>query len=507
MKKHPTLILLTFILAFLPVSSFANILTKDEALQICKAKFAEKVVDIYVKSDSSAKSWSFFIDAEPTKNWEHDCYIINIAYTATKADSTAIESMQKLKFPPKDFKNYIPIDISVNIPIKYGHTPNIQASPMPRSGHVSHRTCCRTHAIIISGGIENSRNYDRYWNDCSFIYQTLAKKYLIHKENIYPIIGDGGIQNGSLVKESEEAPDPTPNDLDKDGVQDYIYPATNHYVNETFRLLAYKMEPNDHLFVYVIDHGGYDKTKDEANIRLWGSDSITSPEFRELIKPFADKGININIIMGQCHSGGFAKDLDFKGIVFAAACRTEEESNNVVFPDAPLGYRHFPYDEFMYQWTCAINGMTPFGEEVNADLNGDENVSMEEAFLYAQKNDRLSTEHPVYFSTPYQLGQNLSFYSIPLNYGLPELNGSSDNNQEKINVIDEGHQIRVNNNYDSELNIMLCSYETMQPVMNDKLAAGMEDLLIDKHNLNSGIYILTIYKESTLIKSHKFMVK
>ena len=34
-------------------------------------------------------------------------------------------------------------------------------------------------------------NYERYWNDCSFIYQTLVNKYGVPKENVYPIMSDG----------------------------------------------------------------------------------------------------------------------------------------------------------------------------------------------------------------------------------------------------------------------------------------------------------------------------
>lgn len=417
-----------------------------------------------------------------------------------------VESVEQLRLPPKDSYNYQPIDISVNVPVKYGHTPNLEAAPMPRSGHVSHRTCCRTRAVIISGGLDHSWNYNRYWNDCSFIYQVLSKRYLIHKENIYPIIADGGVQQGSLVVESQDDPEPIPNDLDKDGNSEYLFPATKHYVNETFRILAHQMEPNDHLFVYVIDHGGYDKVKDEAHICLWGADTLTSPEFRDLIIPFIDKKVNVNIVMGQCHSGGFAKDLNLEGVVFASACHPHEQSNVMFFPDAPLGQRYFPYDEFVYQWTCAINGETPFGEKVYADLNADGVVTMEEAFLYAVENDRLPTEHPMYQSVPEDLGRNLSFYSIPLNYGLPESRLSDDGVLNNVTIKDSGCQIKVDNELGEGLTLHLVSCDKFQTDRIIALNSG-EVGTIDKTTLPPGIYILSVYNKTDLKDYYKFTIR
>lgn len=62
-------------------------------------------------------------------------------------------------------------------------------------------------------------NYERYWNDCSFIYQTLVNKYGVPKENIFPLMSDGDNPNedmrlttGGFASQSL--------DLDNDGVNE-----------------------------------------------------------------------------------------------------------------------------------------------------------------------------------------------------------------------------------------------------------------------------------------------
>lgn len=46
-------------------------------------------------------------------------------------------------------------------------------------------------AVIISGGVDMYNNYERYWNDCSWIYKTLRQTYGYPKNHIIPLISDG----------------------------------------------------------------------------------------------------------------------------------------------------------------------------------------------------------------------------------------------------------------------------------------------------------------------------
>lgn len=130
----------------------------------------------------------------------------------------------------------------------------------------------------------------------------------------------------------------------------------------------------------------------------------------DLLEPFCQKGINVNVVLGQCHSGGFNDDLTKVGCVVASACTGEESSNSTV---------DMYYDEFVYHWTSAVNGADHCGNPVNADTNSDGYVSMEEAFEYAKNNDVYAFEDspdretPQYTSTPLSIGEDLSFIRIP----------------------------------------------------------------------------------------------
>ncbi len=74
--------------------------------------------------------------------------------------------------------------------------------------------------------------------------------------------------------------------------------------------------------------------------------------------------------------------------------------------------RNFLYEEFVCHWTAAVNGETPDGTSVNADEDGDGQVSMKEAFRFARDQDRAS-ETPQYKSYPTQLGAGVSLCGQP----------------------------------------------------------------------------------------------
>ena len=66
--------------------------SKQEAFSLVKDKFSGQDVDYYLCEDpvlkiegennfpdpSQSGTWTFFVDAEPRKGWEHDCYIVRV---------------------------------------------------------------------------------------------------------------------------------------------------------------------------------------------------------------------------------------------------------------------------------------------------------------------------------------------------------------------------------------------------------------------------------------------
>ena len=75
-------------------------ISKEEALEIVRAKFPGQDVDYYISSDYFAYGWTVFVDAEPMKGWEHDCYICRFPNTRPQPSYVPSVSITQLKMPP-----------------------------------------------------------------------------------------------------------------------------------------------------------------------------------------------------------------------------------------------------------------------------------------------------------------------------------------------------------------------------------------------------------------------
>lgn len=162
------------------------------------------------------------------------------------------------------------------------------------------------------------------------------------------------------------------------------------------------MGRDDQLFFFVIDHGGTTDNSTSSYINLWGTETLQDNELASMLAPFKNKYVNVNVVLGQCFSGGFVDNLNKMGFVVTTACEGSESSWSC--PD-------IPYDEFVYHWTCAVNGADHRGIETNADDDSNGKVTMEEAFNYAFFNDRRD-EHPIFNSNPISIGEDLAFNKV-----------------------------------------------------------------------------------------------
>lgn len=396
MKKVLRFWIWLFLFSLFPVTTSAQVqrfVPKQEALSIAQGQFRGQDVDYYILDDSTSSTWNIFVDAEPMKGWQHDSYIIKVP-KLLGPNSGPIQKIQQ-KNPP--LGNYVPLLVKN----RYGGYANSKPHvAKPVSSNEPNEAARRTYAIILSGGVNKLYNYERYWNDCSFIYQTLVNKHGIPKGNIIPIMSDGnnpaadmnctmgGFKSQSL-------------DLDFDGIPDISLAATKPNVRKALNSLANKMRKDDHLFVFVIDHGGSDDDISKSYICLWNGERLYDEELALMLKPFTSRLVNVNVVLGQCYAGGFNDNLEMVGCVVASAAQGNESS--WACPD-------IPYDEFVYQWTCAVNGATHTGEPVVADGDHNGRVTMQEAFEYAELNDRQKNwETPQYTSTPLSVGEDLAF--------------------------------------------------------------------------------------------------
>ncbi|MCM1071339.1 MAG: C13 family peptidase [[Clostridium] fimetarium] len=381
--KIKLLIILSFLCAS-ATAAMAGRIEDQAALSKVKRLFEGRDVDYYrVTSSVEQASWQFFVDAEPTKGWEHECYLVSV-YNLTDPPALAA-----LRMPPN--VDMTPVLVSNRYGASANDKPNLASSELSNEVREVAR---RTYAMIISGGANKNSNYERYWNDCSFVYQMLVKTYGVPKENISVLISDGTDPSADMLTVSGTYKS-SPLDLDGDGVADTEYAATKDNVKQVLTSLSNKLNADDQLFIYVIDHGGTHDYAGKSYIWLWNMETLEDYELGEWIKPFVNKSVTVNSVFGQCYSGGFLDDMAQDGCVVTAASASAEPS--WACPDKP-------YDEFVYHWTSAVNKKDAYGNIVKADLDANDFSSMHEAFYYAQTNDRITKETPQFWANPETVG-------------------------------------------------------------------------------------------------------
>lgn len=336
-----------------------------------------------------------FVDEEPSKGWEHDCsYYYAPSYT-TGASLPYYKVSAKM---PRDDYNLTDFSMSWSWDESPANVP-LTTNPGELTNAASH-----TYAVILSGGANKLANHSRYWNDCSFIYQTLVRRFAVPKSHIIVLMSDGQnpaedmiISGGGFIS--------SPLDLDDDGVNDIQYAATRQNLTNTLMDLADVMTQDDKLFFYVIDHGGSDDYMGTSYIYLWNGQTVYDYELASLLNNF-----NVNsmsIVLGQCFSGGFIDNLAAPNRVIATACSASESSR---------ACENNNYDEFVYHWTSALNEATESGNFVISDFDNNGYVTMKEAFDYAEANDCVP-ETPQYSSST-GLGNTLALNSTPFTYKL-----------------------------------------------------------------------------------------
>lgn len=408
MKRKLFLTVLLSCLFFIPAT--ARNVTVEEGLAILQNRFAEEDVDFYLLEDNNESQWTIFVDAEPMKGWEHNCYLCRFPKQFLPLTRPLPVSQTSYKLPPDG--------TLTPLVVKNRYGERTTEKPRVNKANVSAReqdVADRTYAVILSGGANKNANHERYWNDCSFVFQTLVNKYGIPHEHISVIMSDGTDPADDMCA-IDGGYKSSPLDLDFDGVPDIRYAATKANVQQVLSGLSGSLKADDHLFFYVIDHGGSNDFDSQSYINLWGNETLQDYELADYLSPMINDSVTVNVVLGQCFSGGFIGELTEVGCVVAAASTGSEYS---------WACLDKPYDEFVYHWTSAINQATPDGTAVNSDADGNGQVSMAEAFAYAEMNDTAS-ETPQYISTPVTVGQGLSFDHLVKSFDLYIRDNSAD---------------------------------------------------------------------------------
>lgn len=379
--------------------TYVNI-SKNEALELVRARYADQEVNYFVSSSSMSPSqsyWDIFVDEHPNKGWMHECESYIVLKQCPEGMNPIVYSNSFL-LPPSD-KTYIPLSVynpygnhSTDKPIV-----NTPTSPINGIGNINPNN---VYAVIISGGVCSSINYERYWNDCSFLYKTLVQKFSLPKNQIMLLVSDGMSSGADMLKTVGNTIVSSPHDYDDDGYDEYVLSATKSNVLSILDSLATIMTTNDHLLLYVIDHGGLDNSTGNAYICLWNYGTLYDWELADKLDDFNVK--SMNIVLGQCYSGGFIEELADSCRVVTTACTANESS---------WACDNIPYDEFVYHWTSAINGYNAYGVSVYSDINYDKKTTMYETFNYAVAHDTRN-ETPQISTIPAALSSELSINDL-----------------------------------------------------------------------------------------------
>lgn len=188
-------------------------------------------------------------------------------------------------------------------------------------------------------------------------------------------------------------------------VTDYSASITN--VTNVFNGLRYgtggfpQVTNDDFLFVWTFDHGG----GSNGNSTLYLIDGyITDDDFAALVNPIpANKKV---YWMQQCHSGGFADELEGNNVVFHSACLPNESA----YPADNLPYNEnevingqvYHHGEFNFHVYSPTNGSSPayitsYGNEpyTAADLNSDNYITFGESYTWEAGHESSPWETPL----------------------------------------------------------------------------------------------------------------
>ncbi len=346
----------------------------------------------------ATECWLVFVDEAPGTGWEHQCRYV---YVKAKSWSNPADAKAVVKQLPPSNISLEPIKVANRYGTKAKMKPFVPKietnAPNLAAGH--------TYAVILNGGLNQTSNAERYWNDCSFFYKTLRNRYGIPKQNIKVIMADGTSDAPDMFLADGTGYASSPLDLDGDGKADIEYPATKDAVRDVLNGMAQKLTDDDHLLLFVTGHGGYDNSGNRSYIYLWGGDKLFPTELNTWLGNI-NAGF-ISAVMGQCNAGGFVKGLEKTNRIIATACKEDEFS---------FSREDMPYNDFMYGWTSAINGYDAGGNKVNVK----ENISLLEAWRYASEKDihanggtRYGKETPVVNYFTHSVAYDLSLANIP----------------------------------------------------------------------------------------------
>lgn len=244
------------------------------------------------------------------------------------------------------------------------------------------------YAVIVAGYGGQAPHV----NTMSWMYKTLRNKYGYAKSDIFVLWANGQY-------------------LDLDGVagSETWGPATRAKMFAVFDTLDFSRDvgPDDIVFVYFDDHGAQAPTTKESQLCLyWDYEKFEASEADSVFMNIADGDLvddnwpKLLTLFDQCYSGGFVDAQFLMKRAASSAAGAAQASHFITGARPNAQWPSINYSAFTYHWLCAMSGADPEGNAVNADADGDGNVTFREAFTYAKNNDEYAksgAETPQYW--------------------------------------------------------------------------------------------------------------
>ena len=317
------------------------------------------------------------VDTLPGSGLAKPCKLVYVNKYMTYSDKNQLS----INTIVKDAKS-LPSDIKLTpLHVKDRYANKLLPMLDIKSGSVN-KFADKTYAVIINASPAPWANATQYWNDCSYIYKVLERKYGIPKSNIMPVMpyknGQtvlGYVNNGTLKT--------TPLDFDGDGKDEELYPSTRHALDSLFTNLP-QLGDENHLMIFVTGNGGYDYEKGIPYLPL-GNERIYPADLKAYLDN-VDAGY-VSIVMGQSYAGGFEKYLKADNHIFISAAGDGELAH---------ASADVPYSEFLYNFTSALNEADGYGNGVDfsgvSKANTGARKSLSLSFAYAKNASKFLTE-------------------------------------------------------------------------------------------------------------------
>lgn len=250
---------------------------------------------------------------------------------------------------------------------------------------VSNFSKAEDYAFLISAGYASDDDEplnSEYWYDLFLAYEDLIVNQGYTHNNIFVFYGDGSDFVSDYPRYKKE--------LHTTWTDDIVdYPVSEESLDEIFGMKSDVISNEDNVLIrWVVGHGVDTWDSYKAKIEKVGDDEeIPEQTLYDIINQ-VDEYRSRTILWMTCFSGSIVvgdKTIDDDEIpynngktVVVTSSAHNQESFSKYFGDDNL-----PHAQFNYYVTSAFSGKYPDGEEVDADANNDNEVSIQEMFDYS----------------------------------------------------------------------------------------------------------------------------